>query len=209
MKKSYEAIPNNFKVPSSTIKGSAVQKSSSVGPIKCDAATLIKTSLFSPIRTKTTFKIKTISKSSKQVSGSPVPPYCLLSNHKLNQKKKGTWPLVNISFNSVVLSIKFASSQPKEIVGESRNHIDSLIQKKENKRSQPGFNLASVFINEKDLPVENALVVEGKDITILQTDFCKAYITEFLYGANTLIFDWFCFNLEEKRVFIFKYGREV
>ena len=29
VKKSYEAVPNNFKVPSSTTKGSAVQKSSS------------------------------------------------------------------------------------------------------------------------------------------------------------------------------------
>ena len=74
VKKSHEAIPNNFKVSSSTTKGSAVQRSSSVGPAKCNAATLIKKSLFSPIGAKTTFKIKTISGSNKQVSGSPVPP---------------------------------------------------------------------------------------------------------------------------------------
>ena len=74
VKKSHEAISNNFKVLSSTTKGSAVQKSSSVGLIKCDAATLIKISLFSPIRTKTTSKIKTISESNKQVSGTSVLP---------------------------------------------------------------------------------------------------------------------------------------
>ena len=74
VKKSYEAIPNNFKVPSSTTKESAIQKSSSVGPTKCDAATLIKTSSFSSIRTKTTSKIKTISENNKQVSGSSMLP---------------------------------------------------------------------------------------------------------------------------------------
>ena len=77
VKKSHEVIPNNFKVPSSTTKGSAVQRSSSVGPVKCDAAALIKMSLFSPIRTKTSSKIKTINGSSKQVSGSSVPPILL------------------------------------------------------------------------------------------------------------------------------------
>ena len=74
VKKSHEAISNNFKVPSSTTKGSAVQRSSSVGPVKHDAATLTKISLFSPIRTKTTSKIKTISGSNKHVSESSVPP---------------------------------------------------------------------------------------------------------------------------------------
>ena len=74
VKKSYKAIPSNFKVPSSTTKGSAVQRSFSVGPVKYNATTLIKMSLFSPIRTKTTSKIKTISKSNKQISGSPVLP---------------------------------------------------------------------------------------------------------------------------------------
>ena len=34
-------------------------------------------------------------------------------------------------------------------------------------------------------------------------------IMEFLYGANVSIFDWFCFNLEEKGVLISKYGRKV
>ena len=77
VKKSSEAVPNNFKVLSSITKGSVVQRSSSVGPIKCDAATLIKTNSFSPIRTKTTSKSKTISGSNKQVSGSPVPPILL------------------------------------------------------------------------------------------------------------------------------------
>ena len=57
VKKSHEVIPNNFKVPSSTTKGSAVQRGSSVGSVKCDAATLIKMSSFSPIKTKTTSKI--------------------------------------------------------------------------------------------------------------------------------------------------------
>ena len=37
----------------------------------------------------------------------------------------------------------------------------------------------------------------------------KRIITEFLYGANVLIFDWFCFNLEEKGVFISKFRRKV
>ena len=53
VKKSHKAVPNNFKVPSSTTKGSAVKRSSSVGPVKRDAEALIKTSSFSPIRTKT------------------------------------------------------------------------------------------------------------------------------------------------------------
>ena len=74
VKKSHEVVPNNFKVPSSTTKGSAVQRSSSVGPVKHDAAALIKMSLFSPIGTKTFSKIKTINGSSKQVSGFSVPP---------------------------------------------------------------------------------------------------------------------------------------
>ena len=77
VKKSHEVIPNNFKVPSSTTKGSAVQRSSSVGPVKCDAAALIKTSSFSPIRTKTFSKIRTINGSSKQVSGFSMPPILL------------------------------------------------------------------------------------------------------------------------------------
>ena len=75
-------------------------------------------------------------------------------------KKKGTWPLVNISLNPVVPFVKFASSQPKEIVGELRNYTDSLIQKKENKRSQPVSSPAPVFINKEDLLFENALVEE-------------------------------------------------
>ena len=74
VKKSYEAVPSNFKVPSSSTKRSAVQRSSSMGPIQYDATTLIKMSLFSPIKTKTTSKIKTISESNKQISGSPVLP---------------------------------------------------------------------------------------------------------------------------------------
>ena len=74
VKKSHEVVPNNFKVPSSTTKGSAVQRSSSVGLVKHDAAALIKMSSFSPIGTKTSSKIKTINGSSKQVSGFSVPP---------------------------------------------------------------------------------------------------------------------------------------
>ena len=74
VKKSHEAVPNNFKVSSSTTKGLAVQKSSSVGPVKHDAEALIKTSSFSPIRTKTSSKIKMINGISKQVSGFSVPP---------------------------------------------------------------------------------------------------------------------------------------
>ena len=74
VKKSHEVVSNNFKVSSSTTKESAVQRSSSVGPVKHDAAALIKTSLFSPIRTKTFSKIKTINWSSKQVSGFLMPP---------------------------------------------------------------------------------------------------------------------------------------
>ena len=148
VKKSHEVIPNNFKVLSSTTKGSAVQRSFSVGPVKCDAATLIKTSLFSPIETKTTSKIKTISGSNKQVSGTSVPPILPAQWSQTQLKKKGIWPLVNINSNPVVPSFKSASSQPKEIVGESRNGTDSLIQKKENRRSQPVSSPAPVFINK-------------------------------------------------------------
>ena len=74
VKKSHKAIPSNFKVPSFSTKGSAVQRSSSMGPVQYNATTLIKTSSFSPIRTKITSKIKTISESNKQISGSLVPP---------------------------------------------------------------------------------------------------------------------------------------
>ena len=160
VKKSHEAIPNNFKVPSSTTKGSAVQRSSSVGPVKHDAATLIKTSSFSPIGTKTTSKIKTISGSNKQVSGTSVPPILPAWQSQTQLKKKGTWLSVNINSNPVVPSFKSASLQPKEIVGELRNGADSLIQKKENRKSQPVSSPAPVFINKEDLPVENALVEE-------------------------------------------------
>ena len=154
VKKSHEAVPNNFKVPSSTTKGSAVQRSSSMGPVKHDAATLIKTSSFSPIGTKTTSKIKTISGSNKQVSGTSMPPISPAWWSQTQLKKKGTQPSVNINSNPVVPSFKSASSQPKEIVGKSRNGADSLIQKKENRRSQPVSSLDPVFINEEDLPVE-------------------------------------------------------
>ena len=67
---------------------------------------------------------------------------------------------MNISSNPVVSFVKSASSQPKEIAGELRNYADSLIQKKENRRSQPVSDPAPVFINEEDLPVENVLVEE-------------------------------------------------
>ena len=160
VKKSLEAVPNNFKVPSSTTKGSAVQRSSSVGPVKHDAATLIKTSSFSPIGTKTTSKIKTISGSNKQVSGSPVPPISPAQRSQTQPKKKGTRPSVSISSSPVVPSFKSASSQPKEIVGESSNCAESLIQKKVNRRRQPVSSPAPVVINEEDLPVENGLVEE-------------------------------------------------
>ena len=70
---------------------------------------------------------------------------------------------MNISFNPVVPSVKSASSQPKESAGELRNHTDSLIQKKENRRSQPVSSPTPVFINEKDLLVENALVEESNN----------------------------------------------
>ena len=161
VKKSYKIVPNNFKVPSSTTKGSAVQRSSSVGPVKHDATALIKTSSFSPIRTKTSFKIKTINESSKQVSGSSVPPILLAQQSQAQPKKKSTWLLVNTNSNPVVSSFKSASSQPKEIVGKSRNCTDSVIQKKENRRSQPVSSPASIFINVEDLLVENGLVKES------------------------------------------------
>ena len=81
VKKSHEAIPNNFKVPSSSTKGSTVQRSSSVGPVKRDASTLIKTSPFSPIRIKSTSKIKTISGSVgvKPASNTEVVPFSAFS----------------------------------------------------------------------------------------------------------------------------------
>ena len=65
---------------------------------------------------------------------------------------------MNTSSNPVVFSFKFASSQPKEIVGKSRNCTDSMIQKKENRRSQPVSSPAPIFINKEDLLVENGLV---------------------------------------------------
>ena len=160
VKKSYEVVPNNFKVPSSTTKGSAVQRSSSVGPVKHDAAALIKTSSFSLIRTKTFSKIKTINGSSKQVSGFSVPPILPTQQSQAQPKKKDTWTLVNTSSNLVISSFKSASSQPKETVGKSRNCTDAVIQKKKNRRSQPVFSPTPIFINEEDLSVENRLVEE-------------------------------------------------
>ena len=94
VKKSYKAVPNNFKVPSSITKESAVQRSSSMGLIKHDAATLIKISSFSPIKTKTTSKInKTISESNKQVSKSPVLPISPAQQLQTQQKRRvlGHW----------------------------------------------------------------------------------------------------------------------
>ena len=158
VKKSHEVVPNNFKVPSSTTKGSAVQRSSSVGPVKHNTAALIKTSLFSLIKTKTSSKIKTINGSSKQISGSSMPPILLAQQSQAQPKKKDTWPLVNTSSNPVVSSFKSASSQPKEIVDKLKNYVDFVIQKKENRRSQLVSSPAPIFINEKDLPVENGLV---------------------------------------------------
>ena len=79
---------------------------------------------------------------------------------QIQLKKKNTQSLMNINFNLVILSSKFASLQPKEIVSKLRNNADSLIQKKKNKKSQSVSNLASVFINKEDLPIENALVKE-------------------------------------------------
>ena len=84
VKKSHEAIPNNFKVPSSTTKGSAVQRSSSVGPAKYDAATLSKISSFSPIKTKTISKIKLLVGATNKLVNPQCPPNCQPSNHRLN-----------------------------------------------------------------------------------------------------------------------------
>ena len=81
-----------------------------MGPIKHDAATLIKMSSFSPIRTKITSKIKTISGSNKQVSRTSVPPILPAQQSQTQLKKKGTQPLVNINSNPVIPSFKFASS---------------------------------------------------------------------------------------------------
>ena len=159
VKKSHEVVPNNFKVPSSTTKGSAVQRSSSVGPVKRDAAALSKTSSFSPIRTKTFSKIKTINGSSKQVNGFSVPPILPAQRPQAQPKKKDTRTSVNTCSNPVVSSFKSASSS-KETVGKSRNCADSVIQKKKNRRSQPVSGPAPIFINKEDLPVENGLVEE-------------------------------------------------
>ena len=70
---------------------------------------------------------------------------------------------MNTSSNPVVSSFKFASSQPKETVGKSRNCTDSVIQKKENRRSELVSGPAPTFINEEDLPVENGLVEESNN----------------------------------------------
>ena len=131
-----------------------------MGPVKHDAAALSKMSSFSPIRTKTFSKFKTINGSSKQVSGFSVPPILPAQRLQAQPKKKGTCTSVNTSSNPVVSSFKSASSQPKEIVGKSRNCADSVIQKKENRRSQLVSGPAPIFINEKDLLVENGLVEE-------------------------------------------------
>ena len=39
--------------------------------------------------------------------------------------------------------------------------------------------------------------------------YLDVLIMEFLYDANMSIFDWFCFKLKEKGVFISKYKRKV
>ena len=67
---------------------------------------------------------------------------------------------MNTCSNPVVSSFKSASSQPKETVGKSRNCTDSVIQKKENRRSQPVSGPAPIFINKEDLLVKNGLVEE-------------------------------------------------
>ena len=67
---------------------------------------------------------------------------------------------VNTSSNLVVSSFKSASSQPKETVGKSKNYTDAVIQKKENRKSQLVSGPAPIFINKKDLLVENGLVEE-------------------------------------------------
>ena len=124
-----------------------------MGPVKWDAVALSKTSSFSPIRTKTFSKIKTINGSSKQVSGFSVPPILPAQRPQAQPKKKGTWTSVNTCSNPVVSSFKSASLS-KETVGKSRNCADSVIQKKENRRSQPVSSPAPVFINKEDLPVK-------------------------------------------------------
>ena len=45
-------------------------------------------------------------------------------------------------------------------MGKSRNCTDSVIQKKENRRSQLVSGPTPIFINEKDLLIENGLVEE-------------------------------------------------
>ena len=67
---------------------------------------------------------------------------------------------MNTCSNLVVFSFKSVSSQPKETVGKLRNCADSVIQKKENRRSQLVSGPAPIFINEEDLLVENGLVEE-------------------------------------------------
>ena len=67
---------------------------------------------------------------------------------------------MNTCSNPVVSSFKSASSQPKETVDKLRNCTDSVIQKKENRRSQFVSNPAPIFINKEDLLVENGLVEE-------------------------------------------------
>ena len=100
-----------------------------------------------------------INGSSKQVSGFSVPPILPAQRPQAQPKKKGTRTSVNTCSNPVVSSFKSASSS-KETVGKSRNCTDSVIQKKENRRSQPVSGPAPIFINEEDLPVENGLVEE-------------------------------------------------
>ena len=59
------------------------------------------------------------------------------------------------------------------------------------------------------LPVQTLIGWPAMKRLKLGMDGNYILITEFLYGANVSIFDWFYFNLEEKRVFISKYGRKV
>ena len=89
-----------------------------------------------------------------------MPPILPAQQSQAQPKKKDTWTLVNICSNPIVSSFKSAFLQLKETVGKSRNCVDSMIQKKENRRSQSVSGPASIFINEEDLPVENGLVEE-------------------------------------------------
>ena len=112
-----------------------------------------------PSGPKPLLKLKLLVRATNKLVDPQCPPYCQPSNHRLNQKEEylATSEHKVQSSNPFCLVCFFTT---KRDCGWVKNCVDALIQKKENRKSQPVSSSASVFINEEDLPVENALVKE-------------------------------------------------